>query len=292
MTHAKLFHFDRSRPFAGAFTLLLISCWVCSTYANECSDNDPVVTLITDAGTLTIELFPDAAPEAVTAFRSWAQDSTTPEQGGLVGRAFDYTHSRIELRASSVGGETLQLANEIDAVALGLHKQRIANLGAAINTVQRRLLPAYRRHLAGGPALTATLETWLERWFDTHDAKHLVGQTTQSINEALGHRYRRGLTSRSVTRGAVMLVPHAANVASGGLSIALADMPQRTGTWMVIGEVIDGLDVAERIAIAPLTTPRHIKPRLYEPLNPVAIRTASSVCAATLGTDDLPGESL
>ena len=44
-----------------------------------------------------------------------------------------------------------------------------------------------------------------------------------------------------------------------------------TSCWMVIGQVVAGLDVAERISVAPLERPRDIKPRRYAPRDPVAI---------------------
>ena len=65
-------------------------------------------------------------------------------------------------------------------------------------------------------------------------------------------------------------VPHGSELDVG--------MPQRTGRWMVIGQVVSGLELADDISVAPLVQPRNIKPLDYTPLQPVTIESARLSC--------------
>ena len=55
------------------------------------------------------------------------------------------------------------------------------------------------------------------------------------------------------------------------LSIAIADIPQRTGRWMVIGRLVDGLEAAEEISVRKLKGQGTPEAKNFEPLDPVVI---------------------
>jgi hypothetical protein len=65
-----------------------------------------------------------------------------------------------------------------------------------------------------------------------------------------------------------MLQPVSPTSASARLSILLADIPERTGKWMVIGRVTRGIDVAQEISVRPRIKDRRFQ---YQPVEPVVI---------------------
>jgi len=69
----------------------------------------------------------------------------------------------------------------------------------------------------------------------------------------------------------VALRPVSPTVASMRLSIAITDMPQRTGRWMVIGRVVEGMETAEEISIQKLKGQGTPEAKNLEPLEPVVI---------------------
>lgn len=268
---------------AAAATLLLVGSL--SAEASLASGRPvpvPRLLLETEAGAIVIRLAPAAAPESVARlvrltrgpiFRDEviADSESARGVGYFDGLAFDYTHPRVELRtAMRSPAELFEVAVEIDAVALGLDADRLADAAAAMRVLQEELFPAASRRGLASPLLAR----WLEQWQATMRPDFLVGASRQEVNEALGWRYRPGLASRPVLRGAVFLPSRTPEAASLALGIALADLPRRTGKETVVGEVESGLEVAERIALAPLLDPGS---RLYRPRQPVRILAASIV---------------
>jgi len=242
----------------------------------------PRLLLETEAGTISIRLAPAAAPESVARivrlargpiFRAemLAEPESAREVGYFDGLTFDYTHPGVELRAACrAPAELFETPVEIDAAALGLDADRLADSAAAMRVLQEELFPAASRRGLVSPLLAQ----WLDEWQATMRPEFLVGASRQQVNEALGWRYRSGLASRPVLRGAVFLPSRTPEAASLALGIALADLPRRTGRETVVGEVESGLEVAERIALAPLLDPGS---RLYRPRQPVRILAASIV---------------
>lgn len=100
--------------------------------------------------------------------------------------------------------------------------------------------------------------------------------------EAIGYRFTAGLASLPALRGAVALVPASPTESLLSLAILLADHPTRTGRWMIVGRVVQGLEVAESIALAPHAVPEAKDNR---PLVPTIVRQAEllTACPATSG---------
>lgn len=260
-----------------ATTWLTVACassTVGARTVDDCGDSaaPPRVRLETGLGAIEIELYPDAAPGAVARLLTLAL-----EQGYYDGLVLDYTVPHVEIRTAERLPADIDFPTEIDAHALGLHETGPSDRSAAMAIVQNELLRPLRQDKRGA-ALSPRLQTWLEAWYADRDPGFLVGMSRQQINEALGYRYVEGLGSRPVTRGSVALVPRSETLATPRLSIALSDLPQRTGQWMVVGRVVGGLDLAERIAIAPLAGPRGVKPRDYVPADPIVIKSVLPTC--------------
>ena len=147
-----------------------------------------------------------------------------------------------------------------------------------MGVLQRELLPAFARSgktaEAGSP-----LAAWLETWYRTRDPGFLVGASRQAINEALGHRYELGLGSQPPLRGTVALQPASPTRSTANLAFLLSDMPSRSGRWMVIGQVIEGLDVVEAISLRP-RAPGARGYKGFEPANPAAVVSTELRCRA------------
>ena len=241
----------------------------CASTGDRDHSAGPVMSVQTSLGVIEIELFEKAAPGAVTRLMALA-DSSGSEPGYFDGLAFDYTKPRLEIRTQTHPSLAAELPVEIDATALGLDAPAARNRGEAMDILQDKLLAAFRKDKRR-QQWSAQMRQWLNAWYETRDAGFLIGVSHRQINEALGYVYTDGLPSRPVTAGSVTLIPAGPTVATARLSVALRDLPQRDGRWMVIGRVVGGLDIAEAISLAPLEQPRDIKPRRYAPRDPVTI---------------------
>jgi cyclophilin family peptidyl-prolyl cis-trans isomerase len=222
---------------------------------------ESVFALQTSAGDLSIELFPAAAPQAVALLTELLA------AGSYDGLLFDWVRPRIEIRiAAPPPPAPTTIPAELDATSVGLHLLRVEDEGRAMDLLQLELERAFMRQ---GPAATPQLREWIATWRAGFDAGFLVGTTRQEINEALGYRYREGLESRPAAAGAVVLIPAEPALATLALAILLRDQPARTGRWVVVGRVVEGLEVAEEISLE-----RREHPRSHRPANPVSIRSA------------------
>ncbi len=249
----------------------------------------PHLVLETQAGNITIELFEDAAPRSVGRLaemargpifnpRLLAQHHDEPAVGYFDGLIFSSTKPRLEISVASRSPESLfEIPVEIDANALGLDQQLIADAGEAMDVAQMELHPQHTRLKASGGA-TGKLGVWLDRLTQSQDATFLVGVSRKEINETLGYQYQEGLESRPAVRGMVALRPMSKTTAGGGLTILLADYPRRTGRWMIVGRVVDGLSVAEEISLQPLSGPPGWKNSDYSPRDPVIITRSELIC--------------
>lgn len=235
---------------------------------------DPCLRLDTRLGAITLRFDRAAAPGAVATIERLARgplydlDSLpNPDAarttGYFDGLAFDYARPKLELRLPvRPPAAAFTVEAELDARPLGLDEKRIADAGEAMNALQIELLPALKRPSSERRS-TPRLEEWAKRFEQGYDASFLVGTSRREQLEAIGYRFRDGLASRRPTRGAVLLVPGSPTEATLGLSILLADHPNRTGKWVVVGEIADGLEVADAIADRPLAEAalRDFRPR-------------------------------
>lgn len=243
---------------------------------------DPCLRLETAGGAIVLRLSRAAAPGAVAAIERlalgpiWNLDLVPrPEAaraaGYFEGLAFDYARPHLELRLPArAPGAAFSLEAELDATALGLDRERVADVGEAMDLMQFQLLPALKRPNSERVA-TPLLEEWARRFETDHDPAFLVGKSRQEILEAVGFRFRAGLGSLPATRGAVALVPASPTTAELSLAILLADHPTRTGRWVVVGRVAEGLDLADAISARPLAEPAL---RDNRPRHPVVVERA------------------
>jgi len=250
------------------------------------ANSHPYLVVDTLSGIIEIQLFSDAAPTSIERFIQivrgpiFNQSLVGPVNVGYYdGLSFAYTRPMLEIRASErQPAGMVEIPIQIDADALGLQNDKIANLDQAMNVMQFELLKAFNNSDKGQSVRNPLLNKWLTEWFANLNAEFLVGVSRKEVKEALGHVYLAGLNSRPMKRGAVALKPIKTNSAGMELTIALSDLDDRTGEWMVIGEVVKGLELADDISIQPLRDPPHERSRTYIPYEPVVIRSARIEC--------------
>lgn len=237
-------------------------------------------TLRTARGDVVVEIEPTAAPETIAQWLRLVQGSSSGSSAGVGepagpyydGLAFAFTRPHVEIvtEARQPAPEGIEVDVEIDAASLGLDRKKIGDRAEAMKVLQWELIRAHAE-MGKGEDRPERLKQWIEEWRATGSADFLIGTSWQQINEALGYEYRRGLQSLPVTSGAVALQPLSPTRASMRLSIAIADMPQRTGRWMVIGRVVEGLEVAEEISVQTLRGQGTPEAKNFQPLDPVII---------------------
>lgn len=261
---------------------------ICLTVNGE-PETAPHLVMATTAGQLVIELYENAAPEAVRGIVDLVRGSGDHlasgegegrSSGFYDGLVFDHCKPHIEIRTSGhASGEEQRLPMQLNARALGLDAIKITDTAEAMAIIQNELLAA--NQVAKRTGWTNTrLQGWMDEWYESLSAEFLVGASMEDVNRGLGYVYEKGLQSRSVTVGSVALVPVSPREASARLSIALTDMPGRTGRWMVIGTVIEGLELAITISEGPLTPEKALK---YRPLQPVVIEKTEIECRTRQG---------
>lgn len=218
----------------------------------------------TDQGPLTLVFDPASAPRAVAALR---QSFVAGDWNGV---PVLWVRPHTEIRTGLPRG-AVPLASELSAEPLGLGAVRIADAGSAMNTIQLELEPAFAR---AGAAASPQLAAWIAEWRAHFDAAFLIGVTRQQINQALGYRYAPGHATRPMRRGSVALVAAEPGSTTLALAILLRDQPKRDGCWVVVGRVESGLDLLDRLSIAP-----RLHPKSFEPAQPARISRTSITSA-------------
>lgn len=248
----------------------------------------PMVVLETVEGIIEIEVFPDVAPEAVAKLLTLVRGpifdrelvTEGPERepvGYYDGLSFDHARPGAEL-ATGVRppSNAILIPTQVDAAALGLDQQRLGSSSAAMDLWQHEILP-YATSIHGRREPHPRLAEWLVRWRETMRPDFLLEASQLEINEALGYRYQAGLPSLPVRRGSVGLVPASKEWSTPSLIIALTDRPELDGRRMVIGRVVDGLDLADALSRRRLTPDKTASNR---PLVPVPILDGRVQCRA------------
>lgn len=243
----------------------------------------PCLRLQTAEGAIEIELAPDAAPRAVATIERLARGpiydldlvpvpDAARNAGYFDGQPFDHTKPQLELRlAGRAPAAAFTVPAELEAAAVGFDTQRVADAGEAMERLQMELLPARLRPTAERGA-TPRLDEWAARFEQGgYDPSFLIGTSRRELLEAIGYRFTAGLATRPAVRGAVALVPSSPTEATMTLAILLADHPRRTGRWVVVGQVVSGLELADAIASRPLADAAM---RDYRPFRPVVVDSA------------------
>jgi len=245
--------------------------------AASAGQTDRVLELRTPEGSIDILLHHTAAPDAIEKlcnlvagpiFSPGIRSGREPTEGYYEGLAFDHAVPGHEIATSiRPPARAILLPTQIDASALGLDRKHLPTSGKAMDFWQFEIMPEITR-LKGKPEPGSILAQWLDLWKKTGNADFLLKISEKEINEGLGYEYEAGLESLPVRRGAVTLRPFDKKNSTPGLIIYLNDRPDLDGRQMVIGKIINGLDLCDAISRHPLT-PVHSEE--FRPLVPTPI---------------------
>lgn len=224
---------------------------------------NPLVLISTSQGEIYLELFPTEAPNNVENFIALAEgekEFTNPNTGELIesryynGMRFHRVVPGFIIQAGSpaynpLGVQVNLLDDEINADALGLDQMAALNPDGSFADVlnieskqdfhEEILTPLYsRRNIAD-------VETALSRQYQTAEA--LQGLSVKSVYENLGYRYDDSLQSRPIERGTVAVANSGPDSNGPEFFISLTAAAWLTGKYTVIGKVVEGQEVMDRI---------------------------------------------
>ncbi|MEX2131018.1 MAG: peptidylprolyl isomerase [Pseudohongiellaceae bacterium] len=236
---------------------------------------NPLVMIDTSQGDILVELLADEAPQNTARFLALATGAAEvrdPDSGRTLfpnyydGMRFHRVIPGFLIQTGSpakspLGEPTPLLNDEINASSLGLDVTPVilpdGSLNPTLNINDRAaledtlLLPLYRQmRINSNEAVENQQFTIAER---------LQSMTVKQAYESLGYRYIERQPTRGITRGSVVLANQGPNSNGPEFFIAVADAPWLNGRHTVIGRVVDGMDVVDRIsrfAIDPLSDNR------------------------------------
>jgi cyclophilin family peptidyl-prolyl cis-trans isomerase len=257
--------------------------------AMENPDN-PLIQLDTARGDIFVELLPDEAPNNVRRILGLVRGELEIEDpvNGFSFQPRYYDGMRfhrvipgfvIQTGAAvnhPLGDPGEPLADEINADSLGLDQQPVMHedgsfndlLGVANRQVfeEQVLAPLYADLAITSPQV---LEN---RQYQVLD--RLQSLTVKALYQLQGYRYQNSYQTRPIQRGIVALANRGPNSNSGEFFIALDDEPTLTGKYTVIGQVVEGMAVADAIGNSA------VDPQRYSRLSTV-IYSARQVNAGT-----------
>lgn len=230
--------------------------------AMENSQN-PLIVLSTSQGEIYLELFPGEAPNNVDNFLELAEGEklfSNPETGEPVqtryynGMRFHRVLPGFLIQAGSpaynpLGVQLELLDDEINADALGLDQisavnpdgsfAEMLNIESKADFHEHILTPLYSlRNISD-------VETALDLQYQTLVV--LNGMSVKAVYENQGYRYNASLQSRPIERGVVALANSGPDSNGAEFFISLGDAPWLTGKYTVIGKVVEGQQVMDRI---------------------------------------------
>ena len=271
--------------------LLAIACVTADdTAATTDAAKRPLVDITTSLGVVRAMLFADEAPQTVATFLALAagEKPFTDADGKPAQRPFydglgfhriiaDFMIQGGDPLGTGQGGPGFQFADEVNAVSLGLDKQKVfTGPGLSIDDVNPQcrhqmgqfsalyIRPKLDAQGFGPQTPPATIEAAVQALLP-----ELRQVTLQAFYEKLGYRYDATLgPSHHPKRGCLAMANAGPNTNGSQFFINLTDTPHLTGKHTVFGEVVTGMEVVE--AIARVTVDAQGKPA--QPVTIVSIR--------------------
>lgn len=224
---------------------------------------NPLMLMTTSQGAIYIELLANEAPDNVARFIELAEGqveffdevaNATFTPRFYDGMRFHRVLPGFVIQGGSpsyhpLGAPEPMLADEINAIALGLDRLPVLGEDGSINPMlnvgnqeefaQRVLKPLYREL---GVETVSELDS-----AEDDIVANLRGLTVMRLYEYEGYAYRSDLRTRGISRGTVALANDAPNRNGPEFFIALRNADWLNGRHTVIGRVVEGIDIADRI---------------------------------------------
>lgn len=250
-----------------ALFLLCASALTCAdlssaTQAME-DPSHPLILMRTSRGDIYIELFPESAPGNVANFIALSEgrvNMTDIDTGQTLaphyydGKTFHRVirNYLVQSGASSTAqGPRLEyfLEDEINARDLGLNGIKILdetgapnawlNLQKDVDFQTEILQPLYQKLDIRSPDQVEA------RQYELH--KLLSEMSLQQAYENQGYQFNNRLPARLPVRGSVAMANSGPNTNQSEFFITLIDSPWLAGKATIIGEVIEGMEIVDRI---------------------------------------------
>lgn len=232
------------------------------------SPDNPLVLISTSQGAIYVELFPSEAPLNVANFISLAEGQTEirDQQTGAASFPHYYDNLRFHrvipnflIQAGSpvnhpVGALPRLLKDEINAGFLGLNEIPVINPDGSVNSLlnvggreileELLLVPLYR---AMGVRDASELDSR-----QPQIAERMRAMTISELYQILGYSYQDGYPSRAVDRGVLALANDGPNRNGAEFFIPVVNAAWLTGRYTVIGKVVEGMEIVDRINSFPV----------------------------------------
>jgi cyclophilin family peptidyl-prolyl cis-trans isomerase len=255
---------------AGGLLVLLVAAAPWPVYADGVTARaamtdarNPLMELSTSRGNLYIELFPEEAPNNVRHFMALAAGeiaildpatNTEFRPRYYDGMRFHRVLPNFIIQAGSpvyhpLGAPDSPLADEINADALGLNRIPVMNADGSFNsmlniTSKSDFDTQILKPLYATMGITA-LGDLRSRQNEVLEA--LQGMTVKTAYENQGYRYQTRTPSHPVTRGVVALANQGPDSNGAEFFISLSNANWLSGRYTVIGQVIEGMEIADAI---------------------------------------------
>ncbi len=223
----------------------------------------PLILMRTSRGDIYIELFPESAPRNVANFIALAQAQVTLFDAAsnqevmphyYDGKGFNRILRNYLVQAGAPVNEFAPrpeyfVDDEINARSLGLNDSKVfdetgklndwLNLQSREDFEEQILAPLYER-------LNIDSATDVDvRQFEIHSA--LQSMSLRQAYESQGYRYNDRLIPRPPIRGSVAMASAGPNMNQAEFFFLLVDAPWLAGKTTVIGEIVEGMEIVDRI---------------------------------------------
>ncbi len=248
---------------------------------------NPIVSMVTNHGNVTIELFEKSAPETVKNFIGLAEGTkeftdasgakvTKPFYDGLI---FHRVIDGFMIQGGCPlgigrGGPGYKFKDEINADSLGLHKVKVFDEAKGLHEYLKVYPQQQVQQMLAKPIFEklgiTTQEQLLAKQKEVQEElqKSTKTLTIKALYQGLGYQYDDKLTSFPMKSGYLAMANSGPNSNGSQFYINLTDNRYLDGKHTVFGKVIEGMDVVEKIA----KVKKGAKDKPEEPVKIVSIR--------------------
>ncbi len=267
--------------------LITVLTFLCCALVTAKESENPILTMTTNHGTITLELFEKSAPETVQNFIGLAEGTKefTNPNGEKVKKPFydGLTFHRVINDFMIQGGcpsgtgkdgPGYTFKDEINADSLGIQNLKVFGEDQSLHEylqvypqqkIQQMLMQPIIKKLG-----IATQEDLEEKQIEVQAEFEKISKTItlKELYQGAGYIYDEKLTSFPMKKGFLAMANAGPNTNGSQFYINLSDNHYLDGKHTVFGKVIEGMDVVEKIS--KVEKDERDKPK--EPVQIISIR--------------------